>query len=386
MKPCYLVLSLVLFSLTLLGCAAAEDEETPVVTFATYNAGLAEGFVDYAEQRTPFVEEAIKALDADVLCLNEVWYQDQVEDLVAKVKDSYPHAYWESTEGSSVGGGDPSCDLDLANAMAACVTDACPDVDPGELVTCALGNCGDEFNATSADCQTCIASNLGAPMEDILATCTSGGGGAFAYDANNGLIILSKLPISSSEHVIMDSYLTLRAVLKASVVTNAFGAMDIYCTHLTADLSKVDYHGESDSWEKEQGDQIDTMLNWITEKSGSETPAVLLGDMNCGPKKANVAAEYPENYKKFSDAGLSVPYIADEASTCTWCGENPLTGGADAGGEGSIIDHVMFDNMPEGVSYESSRIMDAEITFTFEEEDLNSRASDHYGVSVTASP
>lgn len=57
---------LVLFFL-LSACSASGPE-----VLTTYNAGLAIGFVPGAEDRAPATAAAIGALDADVVCLQEV--------------------------------------------------------------------------------------------------------------------------------------------------------------------------------------------------------------------------------------------------------------------------------------------------------------------------
>jgi hypothetical protein len=57
---------------------ANNGEPGPQASFATYNAGLARGFVDYAGARTQPVADAVARLDSDVVCLQEVWlYEDE---------------------------------------------------------------------------------------------------------------------------------------------------------------------------------------------------------------------------------------------------------------------------------------------------------------------
>ena len=51
---------------------------SPSAVVVTYNVGLARGFVDYADQRAEPVAAAVAALDADVVCLQEVWLREEV--------------------------------------------------------------------------------------------------------------------------------------------------------------------------------------------------------------------------------------------------------------------------------------------------------------------
>ncbi|HHH11764.1 MAG TPA: hypothetical protein ENK23_06805, partial [Sorangium sp.] len=51
-------------------CGEATPESMKAVS---YNVGLAVGFVKAAESRAPLAIEQIAALDADVVCVQEVW-------------------------------------------------------------------------------------------------------------------------------------------------------------------------------------------------------------------------------------------------------------------------------------------------------------------------
>ena len=62
----------------LLGACSDEHPMDPgapraQLTVATYNAGLAPGFVDYAAERAPLTTAAIGALSVDVACIQELW-------------------------------------------------------------------------------------------------------------------------------------------------------------------------------------------------------------------------------------------------------------------------------------------------------------------------
>ncbi len=360
------------------------------VAFATYNAGLAVGFVDYAEKRLPLVGEGLAGLEADVVCLQEVWLSEQIDALVAATKDTFPYAHYEITEddmdaGSGDGGSsDRACTEEEIDNFGGCVRDHCGDVDPGELTTCALGNCAAEFASLSSECTGCVAANIGGTIDEILEACSGSGGGSMAYEGHNGLLMLSKYAFETQDTFVFKSFLNRRVLLHAQIETPDLGQIDLFCTHLTAALSAVEYAGDYGSWEEEQAAQISEMLSYIDDHKSAANPVVLMGDMNCGPQTSIVSAEFPENYQLFVDGGFTAPYIENAASPCTWCGENPLTGGGDSGGVDSIIDHILVKQMPESATYETERILDDTVSFESEGAEVDSRRSDHYGAKVVA--
>jgi len=385
MKKLIFVTMLVsLFGGMMIACSG-DDEQG--ISFTSYNAGLAIGFVDYASLRQPEIVSALAAEKSDVICLQEVWNQDQIDAILDGTKDAYPHSYYEITEGEVAEGDEPACTTDETDPLVVCVEDKCPDVDPENLGTCALENCLAEFSALSSACVGCATGELGKSIDEIVEACTTAAGGSWAYDGHNGLLMLSKIPFKAKEFMTFNSYLNVRSVLHTTLETEQFGTMEVFCTHLTATLSDVGYAGEYGSWDAERSYQIDELIKYVDDESEKTRASVVMGDMNCGPETSNVNAEFAENYQQFVDGGMKAPYVDYALSPCTWCDENTLTGGADSGGEDAIIDHVMFKYMPEDTSYASQRVLDAAITITDDDEgDIETRLSDHYGVEVIAIP
>jgi endonuclease/exonuclease/phosphatase family metal-dependent hydrolase len=77
----------------------------PKVKLISYNLGLIQA-VKYAEERLALLIPALKAADADVLCLQEVWreYTNRAE-LAAALADTYPYAWWSWSGATTWGGG-----------------------------------------------------------------------------------------------------------------------------------------------------------------------------------------------------------------------------------------------------------------------------------------
>lgn len=369
--------------LFLLGaCEGSSGDETgkdthggpgPDFTVVSFNAGLAAGYVDHASERQPLIGPALAALEADVICLQEVWTDDDNQALIDAAKAVFPHHYREVTEDES-GGGEAACTSEEMDPLAACAMAACDGVDAENLATCVLGNCGDEFGAISEACQTCLVSQIGQPLEEMVTACTTGSGGQYAYEGRNGVLLLSKHPFAKTEKTQFTSYLNVRVALHAQVQDPQMGIVDVFCTHLTADLGDVAYGGTYDSWGDEMGAQVTELIQWVEQKR-SAVLVVVAGDMNCGPEgPGGITAEYPLNYAKFTTAGYGDPFAEADDATCTWCGDNPLVGG----GESHIIDHVLVRG--SGFQTEAERVLDAPVTLSG---DVLSRLSDHYGVSVT---
>lgn len=362
--------------------------EAATASFTTYNAGLAHGFVEHATARTQPLAEAVADLDTDVLCMQEVWLYDdgdewssgQIDAIVETSEESFPHHYYEVTEGDDEDLA--HCNDDDTEPTESCVAEQCAEESDDELAGCALGECGDEYNALSSDCQKCVATNIGGGIDEIIDACTGDvGGSAYSYGGHNGLLMLSKHELSDTEFTSLESTLVQRAVTHATVDLPDFGEADLYCTHLQADLtSSLEYPegGEHSSYEEEQAAQIDD-LNAYIEDTAQTDNVVLMGDMNTGPAIGDLSAAFADNYAKFSDAGFENAYLNQSDPSCTYCGENTLNGG-----DGQVaIDHVLFDFGVDVDVAATERILDQAQTISTDDGDQELHLSDHYGVTTT---
>jgi endonuclease/exonuclease/phosphatase family metal-dependent hydrolase len=360
-----------------LGSAACGDDETtpaknPELRFATYNAGLAYGFVEYAEQRSALIPPAVAELPVDVLCLQEVWNASDVAAMKSATASKLPSAFFfENSQDFAVGA---ACEAADVAPLIACVEANCGTVPEAN---CVLTECAAEFSAQTPECTTCLGANVGGSIEAIEAACGEGSA-LYAYDGAFGVGLLTNQTVTASDRLVLDSTLNRRGVLYAELETDA-GPVHVFCTHLSAALS-INYPGPAGSWEAEQRAQIDTMLAYVAEKAGTE-PAVILGDLNTGPALDGIAGELPANFDVFVDAGWNVPFLNDGAS-CTFCGDNPLVGNPGDPKNTVLIDHVMFKNQGSG-AFSSERVLDEDVTINVEGADQTTKLSDHYGLSVT---
>lgn len=354
---------LALLTLLLGGCSSE-------FSVLTYNAGLAEGFVPAAEARAPGTAEAAVAVDADLVCLQEVWKPEHVALFQSAADGPYTDSFFP--EPSQVESDTPMCEVDDIAPLTECMNDHCGDVCIDELPTCLLESCAIKFLQLEDECMQCVQANVGDSADAIQATCTAGGT-HYAYDGSFGTGLLSKHTLSGVEEHVFTSTTNRRSVLHA-VADAPGGPVDVYCTHLTAVFSVIPYPGEG-SWAEEQAVQITEMLDFVDQTAASDR-VLLMGDLNTGPELGDSAAEVPESWELLAGSGLTDPYVA-AAGDCTFCDDNPLVS-ADSDEQGVVIDHVLLGDGLQAVS--TSRVLDEEITVEGCAGEIPAAHSDHYGL------
>lgn len=344
-------------------------------SFATFNAGLARNFVLYAEERVQAVVEAVAAVPADVLCLQEVWEEADFTAVIEGAKGTFPYAYMEDTfvENSGV----PACTEDETTPLVECVYEFC--TDNPDLTGCVMDNCLDPFLAVSKPCSDCLVANIGKPTVDEIAGACLTGSASLVWDGRNGLVLLSKYPLNNLKHFELDFYIMNRSVLYATI-GEGDAMVHLFCTHLSTYLAEVEYNGKYDSWEAEQAAQIGQILEFM-DSEAADAPAVLMGDMNCSPEIAPaIDGDNPENFQQYIDGGLQGPYLDGEAPECTWCAENTLT---DADTKNRILDHVLLDNFGDWTAeFQGERIVDEPVEIMIDGEAAMHSVSDHFGAVI----
>ncbi|MFU8803121.1 MAG: endonuclease/exonuclease/phosphatase family protein [Bradymonadaceae bacterium] len=284
----------------------------PIIT--TFNTGLFRGLIDEVDRRRDKLIDELIDLEADVVCLQEVWLSqeddgtwsaDDLQRIVTGVEEAYPY-HWsgrgEGIEEGFVGGG------------------------------------------------------------------------------HHGLLILSRHPFLARGVRSLPSVLIQRAVLHARIDVADYGVVDVFNTHVAADLSHLFAHpgGRFSSFVEEQGAQLDMTLSWIEEISGSNG-VILAGDLNTGPEGEAMVAELPENFAKFRATGFFNANIDGHPhSFPTYCAENSLT----TTDVDRAIDHILLDlGGGPPVLDEVRRLWDKPLIETSEGRLLH--LSDHYGLLVS---
>jgi len=380
-RPSHLFTSLLLAGgLVVAGSGCDSDSAAPeerVAVIGTYNVGLAVGFVPFSDQRRSLVAALTAELDADVLCLQEVWYQHDIDAFVNAAAETFPHAHYELLTDTETG--PPACELDATTiALRDCVDAECGDTPPGELSDCVTGQCGDEFQAIAPGCIGCLAANIGKEADEIFEICTTGDT-LFSFDGTNGLLMLSRHPMTNRIHLKLDSWLTQRSVIGATVTLPRLGAVDISCTHIAADLSgTLAYNGPYASYGEENTEQMRAILEFMDTAGSGASVRFATGDFNSGPAGDGIAAELPEAaYKLLVDAGwVSLNLGLGE---CTYCPDNLLNSDTFVG---RIIDHIFAQGLPSTFRTSARRIGTETVTVESQGEQVTTHPSDHFGVLV----
>jgi endonuclease/exonuclease/phosphatase family metal-dependent hydrolase len=351
-----------------------------VMEFQTYNMGLAHGAVALAEERIDPLVAAMSESNADVLCLQEVWTDDDAEAIADAVAGQYPYSFRQKTKNDSSDWF--ACtpgQWDDLYSLNSCVSEKCKPqgISMFECIKQdpeARGQCADEYEPITDSCKLCLSANATNPL-----TCALWKAPLFANDGRNGLMLISKHEIHNPEYIPFETYVIKRGVLAADVA-----GFHVQCTHLTADLGSVPYPAESSfgSWKEEHMASLQAMA----DDAGGEC-TVLFGDLNTGPASEGVDAELPENFDALLDLGY-VDGWTDE-QVCTHCGENPLvcSNMERCGGHSSRIDHVLLMNCADDYNMSYMRVYDQEIQVRDKDGATHdTRLSDHYGLSVVLSP
>jgi endonuclease/exonuclease/phosphatase family metal-dependent hydrolase len=347
------------------------------LSLATFNTAIGVGLAPFAAQRLDAIERDLPGLDADVLCLQELWQPDDLERIASALQSEYPYTHRSVGAG---GIGQQACTADEASQLQTCLNENCAGVGNAGLPLCAIANCAMAFTQVATSCQQCIVANMDAPdVNELVRICgPAGQGEAVAFENQTGLLLLSRLPLEQTDFLELESALGDRGVLSARVSTG-LGALDVYCTHLAATLGNVPYEGQYGSWAGERVEQIERFLDWVAQTRAPGGAAALLGDMNCGPETPLARAASPDAFERFVAAGFEDPYATSDGR-CTFCANNPLNGLVSDPEEGAFIDHVLLSSSA-GTASSGARVLDD--VFSVDGSSMQIAHSDHYGVQVT---
>jgi len=196
-----------------------------VLKIATYNAGLLDT-VGNVPERQPLVTEAVAALDADVVCMQEVWSDEHWDALVAANEDTRPHAL----RLEAMPGVPGQCTEDELLPLRACSELMCPNAGPSDLVSCTIVMCSDEVAVLSSSCTSCLVDNGGSGDLDVIEAACLGSSGASPDDlplppeersyllgGAFGIGLLSALPLMETDTLVLDAATTRRGIVYAKI-------------------------------------------------------------------------------------------------------------------------------------------------------------------------
>lgn len=420
---------LALVSLLVLVWACSESSssrESQEVTVDTFNVALAGAFIPFeAERRQPIVD-AIAAADADILCLQEVWEQSDKDLVEAGATDTYPHVVSfeddldtevndptdqngeipEAPDGvpcPDVEPDDPQTPegvtiLDQMNAACDCLRDNCSTIegsDEGRTVSaeCASSSCVGAvapllFGADPRQlrCYASVITQL--PTEkigDIRTRSSSIENQDLAFRGQNGLMILSRYPLSNATNWVIPGTWNQRNILSATAQLPNGAELDVYCNHLTpifdgGEINTFPYTGRYGlgetgpaGWQAEQELQAEKLVSRVAEISGTR-PAVILGDFNAGREfPPDIVAE-GEPTMDILESAFELAYTEDYEPLCTFCVSNPVTDT-----EVDVwIDHIFLYNLAVDDVLSTERVYDEDVVDVGEGEMVP--LSDHFGI------
>jgi endonuclease/exonuclease/phosphatase family metal-dependent hydrolase len=341
------------------------------VTYATFNAGLAHGAVPFADERVAPITDMLARLDADVVCLEEVWTDDDANAILAGTGDAFPYHFRQVTQNDAsewLACG-PTQWLDLYR-LNSCVKDKCTP-DGVSVFECVKDQCAPQYAQIDDTCKLCLAANPDSP-----AKCAAWKAPMYGSDGRNGLLLLSRRPIDNVTYTAYDTAVVKRGLIHAEISGQA-----IQCTHMSADLDMVPYPKgrRFSSWGEEHAAEVEML-----KQQAGERCTLLIGDLNAGPASPGVTAELGGNYDEVVGAG----YVDHNTHSpaCTFCGDNPLvcSNPGRCGGYSSRIDHVLFHGCPDKMGATYSRFADDKIQVTDDQGvPHDARTSDHYGLKAT---
>jgi endonuclease/exonuclease/phosphatase family metal-dependent hydrolase len=374
-----------LLALTLSACGGDDEDPTepappPEMTAVSFNGGLALGFVEATDARSPLTTEAIAAITADTICVQEYWRPGDVTALLDATNEQLPNSWFIDADPGETG--EIPCMPGDTDELLTCVAaNGCDMVCEDQLASCALAACGAMLVTLPQACLGCIQANIGNSLDEIITACEAPSV-SFAYDGSFGIGLLSSYEALAQDELILESTTNRRGVLYTELDT-PLGSVHTFCTHLTAVFADLPYPGNLGGWDEEQQAQIDALLAFIEEKAGADGQVMVMGDFNTGPAGTGYVAEVPANYDRLLSGGLANPYTATPGHTCTFCDDNPIVAKDDSPDDdtSAVIDHVLIGGFSGG-SGDAVRVLDAAVEVENCGETISSALSDHYGVSL----
>ena len=377
--------------------APAREEEHPgtrTFRMATFNAGLAVGALEHAAERAPAVVEALARESLDVLCVQEFWHESHWESLTnalgARLSQRMRPPPVEARAGA------PCTRREIKRAEA-CVKQQCAGVSNADLAFCAMRRCAKYALDLSSACMGCLSRDPLRGAAEIFAECVEpasssaasatkqkddrpGEGAAqsedapsYYYGGSSGIGLLVGPAIVDAGLLRLPSTMHPRAVLYAKLGSPE---LHVFCTHLTPLLRGVPYTG-SGSWESEQSRQIDALLEFVELKTKGDGRVILLGDLNTGPElPPRISGRLPRHYARVMAHGFSNAYLETPEPRCTFCYDNPVSGGNGSGG--LLIDHILTRGLD--VELRARRLLEDPVSIMAGGRRVSTAYSDHYGL------
>jgi endonuclease/exonuclease/phosphatase family metal-dependent hydrolase len=399
----------------LVGCDDSSEPRDPQeVAVDTFNVALAGAFIPYESERRQPIAEAIAEMESDIVCLQEVWTQADKELIRETARANFPHSVlFENDLDTPVNDATDQ----MGETPPAPTTVPCPDIEAPQggvtiadqmntAVDCVVEFCStDEGYTTSASCAStnclgaviplvtgdaqqqrcyaCVATQLPtSKLADIGTNCTTVVNQDLAFEGQNGVMILSRYPLSDAENWVIPGTWNRRVIIRATATLPNEATLDMYCNHLTPifDDLAFPYTGQygndnngAAGWESEQYLQAQKLIAFVQDRSG-DSPAVILGDLNTGRAyPAQDIIEEGADTLNLLEATFPAALASDYEPLCTFCADNPVTDTASS----VWIDHILLYNLESDSVLSTARVFDQDVVPV---DGMTVPLSDHFGM------
>ncbi|CAG2219610.1 unnamed protein product [Mytilus edulis] len=181
-------------------CRNIDNENITATNFVTFNTALATS-VHFYEQRRNLIVDALLKSEGDVLCLNEVWYVDDLVMIQQALQSKFPHSFSAVHNDTAIIMEQqtltkPPCFSITFQTVFKCFLTQCnTSSSRGDQAGCFLQKCNGA-RLLSEECLTCVLLS-GTNTTDVLAKCVNPPPSR-KFNAINlpGLALFSKLPLT----------------------------------------------------------------------------------------------------------------------------------------------------------------------------------------------
>jgi len=315
------------------------------------------------ESRLPDMVRHLKNLDAEVLCLQDVYNPTKV---IKELNYPYSH-YIESPEIFFMKGVCPVWEIFRKANPFYCRLKNCSNFIGEELVSCLLEKCNESLNRLKQINNNCAQAFLshvnGNTLNDIFDLINPFKAiPRFLEKGSTGLLLLSKIQLKNKDFSDFSNISTLRN--RGALIADVEG-FRIICANTTSPLDGPGYMGQFVSRVEENKIQIEKMKKWLTGKND-----ILMGNLNCSKPVpfTDIRENYSKNCEGLEDINLEEPIYSKPE--CTYCPYNNLVENKEMGG--LILDNVFI---PE------NSLIDVEVVMK-NIMNNDSFMSDHFGIRV----
>ncbi|CAC5418713.1 unnamed protein product [Mytilus coruscus] len=276
------ILCLLLLSLSLMSCAINDCPRYNISkgkcrrgkakSFLAFNARLLSS-VPNKDDRLKELSGALLTENADVVCLNQVFLQDDIQTLYDDIKQVYPNIYSSIHDGTTnnflPSTTSPCSDVTFLLAFRCMEFNCSRTTAIKDIIECDAQNNCNFWNSISQECLSCLltigAQCLTKPSNMNVA----------------GNVILSKFSIEKDES---SFYASVKQVNRQGKLIVEIAGRTIVCTNLQTTLNDEYYEPETktifSTWAEENLKQAECIL----ENFRRQGKVMLMGDLECGPE------------------------------------------------------------------------------------------------------